>query len=68
MKYRVGEILIQPNTNLKQNMVMSLKNYSFSKRRFPQRQVLNYLLKSDEAWEVVNTIMVRFTWKVNIYF
>jgi hypothetical protein len=61
MKYRVGDILIQLNTNLKQNMVMSLKNYSFSKRHFPQRQVLNYLIKSDEAWEVVNTIMVRFT-------
>jgi len=59
MKYRVGEILMQLNTNLKQNMLMSLINYSFSKRHFPQRQVLNYL--SDEAWEVVNTIMVRFT-------
>ena len=61
MKYSVGEILIQLNTNLKQNMLMSLKNYSCSKRHFPQRQVLNYLIKSDEAWEVVNTIMVRFT-------
>jgi hypothetical protein len=66
-KHHLSLILIKLNTNLKQNILMSLKSYSFSKRHFPQRQVLNFWIRSDEAWEVVNTIMVGFTWKVNIF-
>ena len=31
----------------------------FSNRHLSQRQVINFSIKCDEAWEIVNTIMVR---------
>jgi hypothetical protein len=31
----------------------------FPNRHLSQRQVLNFSMKCDEAWEIVNTIMVR---------
>ena len=31
----------------------------FTNRHLPQRQVLNFSIKCDEASEIVNTIMVR---------
>ena len=36
----------------------------FPNRHLSQRQVLNFSIKSDEAWEVVNTIMVRLKKKL----
>ena len=31
----------------------------FPNRHLSRRQVLNFSIKCDEAWEIVNTIMVR---------
>ena len=36
----------------------------FPNRHLSRRQVLNFSIKCDEAWEIVNTIMVRLKKKL----
>ena len=52
MKYRVGENWFK--SIQKKNLL-----FVFPNRHLSQRQVLNFSIKCDEAWEIVNTIMVR---------
>jgi hypothetical protein len=52
MKYRVGENWFK-SIQIKKTVIF------FPNRHLSQRQVLNFSIKCDEAWEIINTIMVR---------